>query len=596
LSSNLASIVRNLVIGLFVLLTAIQANKKFVLDEIDFPTVALATSQSGIPIYYRGELTPEHIGIYHPPMYIYALAGFIKIFGFSEIGVRAFGVICTLITVFLLLKIGQLLLPEAKSARMFPVIAVAIFLLHPYTIANTTLPDIDQTVLPVAILLYLVFILKYCVGRGEEASPFVDVKTNGLSFIVSASLLFCLALWTKLTTPIALIPLTACILLVSGSGWLLALGFAGLIAAVGICLFGATYYLFCNATGLPYSYTLDFLLQSFSKGTSGGSGTTIFSKIALNFAYGLNFATWMTSAFISLVSFVFSSMAFDLGKSSKMERLALLLGCFGMGVTVFYVGLIAPFGGFFKYPYATFSLVIIPIGVFIGKDFSAGVNSQLSSANRTLNSKSHYAKFLEYFVYLTLGTCSVFYALLITKDNAFFAGGAMTSNWFFAASGVGVVLAVIWKFTKPNFFKRIGLYSLVIIQVSFGTSLAYLQATAPYPTKYEYGQKGLDQVTEYLRSKVGSTEPIWSMKDVGFYTRNRYVENYGDVLLSTTKDQLLSRLQLATERNKVRYFVVTESIGQDRIDAYAPVKLALDECCDFERKFDNFLIYKLKQP
>ena len=98
-------IFKNLIIILFLILAISQAGKKFVLDEIDFPIVAQATSQSGTPIYYRGEQNPQHIGIYHPPLYIYILAGFVKVFGYSETTIRTFGMICTMLSAYLCILI-----------------------------------------------------------------------------------------------------------------------------------------------------------------------------------------------------------------------------------------------------------------------------------------------------------------------------------------------------------------------------------------------------------------------------------------------------------------------------------------------------------
>ena len=77
------------VVVLFVILVMVQGGKKFVLDEIDFPIAAKAASETGRPIYYRGEMCPAHLGIYHPTLYIHSLALFIKIFGFNENVVRA---------------------------------------------------------------------------------------------------------------------------------------------------------------------------------------------------------------------------------------------------------------------------------------------------------------------------------------------------------------------------------------------------------------------------------------------------------------------------------------------------------------------------
>ena len=143
-----------LITAVFVILVAVQAGKSFVLDEIDFPIVSHATSQSLKPIYYRGEVSPVHVGTYHPTLYINSLAAFIKTFGFNETSVRFFGVICTLSSAYLLILILRRLIKKNETAET---LLLGLYLYNPYTIANTTLPDIDSTVLPVVLLLFIYF-------------------------------------------------------------------------------------------------------------------------------------------------------------------------------------------------------------------------------------------------------------------------------------------------------------------------------------------------------------------------------------------------------------------------------------------------------
>src|SRR6516164_3923114 len=69
---------------LFIILFASSAAKPLHLDSIDFAAAAQQTGRSGVPIYYRGEEEPKHSGLYHPPLYIYLLAAWIRIFGFGE--------------------------------------------------------------------------------------------------------------------------------------------------------------------------------------------------------------------------------------------------------------------------------------------------------------------------------------------------------------------------------------------------------------------------------------------------------------------------------------------------------------------------------
>src|SRR6478752_1836898 len=91
LGSWLAKRVGLLSIAFFLLLSANQAWKPLHLDNMDFPAVAKATAETGLPIYYRGEENPKHLGLYHPPLYIYSLAAWYRLFGPTPTATRMFG-------------------------------------------------------------------------------------------------------------------------------------------------------------------------------------------------------------------------------------------------------------------------------------------------------------------------------------------------------------------------------------------------------------------------------------------------------------------------------------------------------------------------
>src|ERR1019366_6119587 len=79
--------------------------KPLQLDNMDFPAVAKQTAATGLPVYYRGEENPRHLGLYHPPLYIYMLAFWIDLFGFGEIQVRIFGYMCALLHGWIVLEL-----------------------------------------------------------------------------------------------------------------------------------------------------------------------------------------------------------------------------------------------------------------------------------------------------------------------------------------------------------------------------------------------------------------------------------------------------------------------------------------------------------
>jgi hypothetical protein len=114
-------------------------------------------------------------------------------------------------------------------------------------------------------------------------------------------------------------------------------------------------------------------------------------------------------------------------------------------------------------------------------------------------------------------------------------------------------------------------------------------AVSEFPTKYNYGQLGFDHTVGYLKEKLAPGEVIWSMKDIGYYSGNKYIESY-----SYYYDEDVEYKIMSLSSAGVRYFVATRDIGEDRIDASPKVLAALENCCILEKNFGNYYIYRKK--
>lgn len=533
------------------ILVAVQANKSFVLDEIDFPIVAHATSETYKPIYYRGELTPHHVGTYHPTLYINSLAIFIKVFGYSEVSVRFFGITCTLISAYLLILILRRLIKKNETAET---LFLGLFLLNPYTIANTTLPDIDSTVLPVVILLFIYFSLKYLLPKKD--------MSNRVVLILGA--LFGLALWSKLTTPLIIPPFLVCLAIITSRSYKKSLIFTLKVTLFGSLAFITTYLMYCKLLNLSTTYTYHFLLDSFTKGTSSDGALVGAIK---NLENTRNFIYWPTLPIVGLFGVSLIGVMFDNAKGEK-NNIKKLLVLMGSTVTIFYIALIAPFGGFFKYPFPVFGILILAIVFFYDRYFR----------DTKINS-----------LYALLATSLGFVIEKIFWKDSMFLNGLPFKNLTLLLL-IMVACFILLKRVTHNI--ATGLFVLFIFfSIGFQLSISRYQAISTYPTKYHYGQTGLDQTTAYLRSNTDSEEVIWSMKDVGYYVNNRYYESYGYYFDKSLENDLINMLN----GSKVRYYVVTTGIGQDNIDAYPNIKQILDTNAVKEKQFGNFIIYKSKE-
>ncbi len=567
------SLIKIIFITLFIIFVAVQSDKKFALDEIDFPIVSHSTSETGLPIYYRGQDNPQHLGIYHPPLYIYALAGFVKVFGFSEISVRFFGLFCVLLTVFFSVLLIKKLFPVEDKLGLISITFISLFLSHPYTIANTTLPDIDQTILPLTVSLFLFFLVSLQMNQSFKGH---NEKCKYRDAVIILSLIFCLNLWAKLTTPLALIPTTFFMLIASRESYFKAIKTTSLIGVMGLVMFLFTYAAYCHYADLPMSYTFDFLLHSFTKGTTGSIG--MIDKILINISFIKSFSLWLTVPFIFLY---FTSLFYLLFKDNKTisEQIALVISGFGLFVCIFYLCLIAPFGGFFKYPFPVFFTFFIPISYFIYDTLFSRLNLSKTESSYRLAS-----------TFLMIFLTEFFFQIFIFKDHSFLRRETV--------NGITLFIVLIGSFIFSMLIHREKIFKVkslicALLACVFGVLLGISrsQALAPYPTKYEYGQFGMTETISYLKANVMPGEAIWSMKDVGFYVNNIYYENYGDIFSSDLK----LKLRKLVDYHHVRYFVVTNGIGEDRYDAYPVLQDGLNYCCNLDKKFGNFLIYKAKK-
>lgn len=538
-----------LFVALFVVLVFSQADKKFVLDELDFPIVAKATSESLKPIYYRGEGNEEHLGLYHPPLYIYMLGAHIKAFGFSENTVRSFGLVCTLITALLTAILGSRV--SLSRSWVFLPIFVALYLSNPYTIANTTLPDIDQSILPPLMVLYLIYLF--------------DNKRD--RFLVTV---FFILLWSKLTTPLALIPFSILYWYFQGksiSGAVLR-GFR--VFGIGALVFLLSYWVYCELTNLPFSYTFGFLLHSFSKGSGASEIANVLNKIIQNYSYSIGFVAWITYpfAFLFLVSLILNIYKY---RSDADTEKVLALGLLTLFVTVFYCGLIAPFGGFFKYPFPVFELACLVVSLTVSPFIQIG------------NRVNLYA--------IGFGCLSAIVTLVLVirylgdhRVVANFIETAFVVN--IAPFAIVFIVAVIFSFLSRN-AAAIFLSIMLGCVIGLGVGVSRYQAVSVYPTKYNYGQLGFDDTVAYLKQNINPGEVVWAMKDIGYYSGNRYIESYSYYF---DKDVRQKIIQLS--ETNVRYFIATRDVGEDRLDAYPMVLEALETCCSLEKKFGNYYVYR----
>lgn len=573
------------IVALFVALVFSQANKKFALDEVDFPVLAKYISETGTPYNYRGETDPHSLGLWHPPLYAYSLAAFVKVFGFNENTIRAFGMFCTLLSAFLCLLIYRELFQATSwgSGHRISLLFLSIFLLHPYTIANTTVPDIDGTVLPVTVLFFIYWLVKFLWSSKANASNLWPLK-----YSVFLSLLFGLNLWAKLTTPVLLIPVLFLIVYLKSRSLQRSAVIAITVAVLGGIIFFVTYWLFCYLMTLPFDFAFRWFLFSFTKTSfSDGSTQSFLGKIFNNLQYTKHFVYWFGLPFLFALALSFGSLIFQ-KVNNESERVLIVLTSFGLFVTLFYLSVTGAFGAFFKYPYTTFHFLALMISHYIHVHMSFK-SDRMSTRVLTFNVRhSHILILLS--LCLTLLVC--YYQGVVAKDIVFIEHRSVSFTLIFSILGIATAISIITARKTEALLLTYGAVMLLIVVVGSQLWISRSQAVAVYPTKYHYGQIGFEKTVSYLKERLDPNEPIWSMKDIGHYANGKWIENYSSITRSEA--EITENIQKVIRNNNVRYFVVTSGIGQDRVDAYAGFKSALDKCCVVDQQFGNFIIYKAK--
>ena len=412
-----------------------------------------------------------------------------------------------------------------------------------------------------------------------------------IKVIIFLSGLFALNLWAKLTTPLSLIPLAVFILFIKGRSLCRSVAIGVAVAALGGAVFLFTYWSYCYFLDLPFDFTFRFLVSSFVKNdSSGGDMSKLLAGVFSHLSYTKQFVNWLGLPFVFALTLSFCALLFQRAKSENETVLFVLAG-FGMFVTAFYLSLTGAFGGFFKYPFPVFPILVLVITHYIHshiflKKFDCDL-IQIRFRDSTIKI-GQYQIWPFAFAGVALLVC--YYQLAVAKDITILKDRPVAFTLIFSIIGIATAISALTAKKSESSLRTYGVSILLAILLGTQFGISRSQAVAVYPTKYHYGQIGFDKTVSYLKERLAPNEPIWSMKDIGHYANGTYIENYSSILKTTV--EITRVLQDVIKNKGVRYFVFTKGIGQDRVDVYAELKSALDTCCIIDQEFGNFIIYK----
>jgi 4-amino-4-deoxy-L-arabinose transferase-like glycosyltransferase len=241
----------------FYLVNAVHfAKEPLRIEESEWPPMAKAINETGKPVINADEThrirfdeklevdQGQMIGAWHPPLYLYTAGASMFVLGDSAHRIRAVGMVSFLLAVVLLLLIAREVTPRW---RLIGGVAAILSLIHPFAIQGSVFLDIDTQLYAPVVLLAIWTAIR--LAKLQEALGPPQVLAIGATLA--------LVTWTKMTTSIVLIG-------VIGGWWLLSRrplrrGAVEAVAfiATGAVLFFGTYLLWCELTGIPFSYTFD---------------------------------------------------------------------------------------------------------------------------------------------------------------------------------------------------------------------------------------------------------------------------------------------------------------------------------------------------
>jgi hypothetical protein len=543
--------------AIFIALWVAQSGKPLQLDDVDHYGIARAIRETGKPLYYRGEDAARMSGALHPPLNDYLLAGWMVLWGESQPSAKAFSLAGCLAQGVAALALARLLLPPPLWRRTRPWFW-ATFLISPYSLQAASMVDIDVASYGPWLTLYLWSIVRLD-WRSGQARP---DRPRLLEWVLPAAVLTC-CLWTKLTTVLLTFPFTF-LLLVPRRGWGRAAATAAAIIAGGAGVFLATLWLAASSWGLSPTSTLTF---AYRMATSGGHRATPIDTLVY---MGPQLAAWtgLLPGFAAFAGLVCLGRGVRAERRSVEAAAAVVLGLAVASVLYYLATRLSFANAPYKYAFAYSAVLSLPLAVF--------------AAGRTKVR----------FVWIGLAAAAGFgVAWFLLRDSVPFTGWNTRSLLLLglpAGLGAAACLRAALGGKQPGWTNATLLLALSY-HLASQAGVALVQATAPYSTTYDYGQRGLAEAARYVDEHTDDDDLISSMKDLGVLADRRYFESYA--ALYGGEDET-DRLIKAWESGRVTLIVFTAGIGQDQLVAKPRLSAWLEHRAELVATRGNYRIYR----
>lgn len=483
-----------------------QADQPYVIDEAAFPYAAEGVLHHGAPIFYNGETRPDDLGMWHPPLYIYTLALQLKIFGSGYVSVRMYGVIAVLIAFAVVVLTVRRLAPSLPQYGY--VLLAAVMLWNPLIIAGTLVPDIDGTlgIVATAALLWLAVML-------------MQDPPNRRVFLLAAGV-WALAWSTKFTLALLLGPVVMAAPLLRPTDRIRQFVLAGASVVAGFLAFLVVFVTLAQLADFPAKAPFDY----FKEGRQRTQGQSLTDRLTNHLGEGGGVFWFLTPGLFLLAALAIVLVL--LNRTPDVDRLPTLL-LFGTGLyfTVAYAAITGSPFGFPKY----WGIAVLPLGAVIA---AGSADRDIARLLRSLASGRNLAAAIALGAVALAGARWGEGRLVPVLRGGTRDVDRLSVVTLAVFAGVAVLIAAYAALTRRQTMLSAGSLALATAAVAAGvgtlaaqTSVNLTHASAPYSTRYYLGERGFDDVIDYIKEKVPADAIILSAKDIGIQSGHRYYED-----------------------------------------------------------------------
>lgn len=393
---------------------------------------------------------------FHPPFFYLILGSLTNFFHLGGVQLRLLGIICFIITLLL----TYFLTKTVSKDEPVSILAALLFALSPLAIQGSLLIEIDNTVLTVSLMLFLLYF----------AACYDNLKLKDC--LILGILLF-LGLFSKLSTPFALI-ISMFIFYALTRQWRQAISRVFLISLIGSALFLLAWWVSASYYKLPFGAVFGRPIDIFKKYAQPAG-----VKLLNNF---IKISLWFGPVLLSILLIALSRI-----KNFLARKEVTFLDFSLIYVTVMLGGhffLLAQAHGFPKYLYPVVPMLAVLISLFLKEQKIAlrlkslvvfsGLILLIAAYNAFVAGDMLYAYFHK------LRYVFVFNPVQL-KSTLFIFFCSVASYFLF------IFLTFLIMHKKGQFIKSL-FFAIIIVSISFNLSLDILQASAPYITNYYYGR------------------------------------------------------------------------------------------------------------